>query len=67
MQASKRWIPYFTCVEEVDVTEVERLRREFNDGKSEQQPKLSLLPVPMRAVVLAVRADPAMNARFERR
>jgi 2-oxoisovalerate dehydrogenase E2 component (dihydrolipoyl transacylase) len=65
MQASKRRIPHFTYVEEIDVTEIERLRRELNDAKSEQQPKLSLLPFLMRAVVLAVRAHPAMNARFD--
>lgn len=65
MQASKRRIPHFTYVEEVDVTEIERLRRELNDARSEQQPKLSLLPFLMRAVVHAVRAHPAMNARFD--
>jgi 2-oxoisovalerate dehydrogenase E2 component (dihydrolipoyl transacylase) len=65
MQASKRRIPHFTYVEEVDVTEIERLRRELNDASNEQQPKLSLLPFLMRAVVLAVRAHPAMNARFD--
>jgi 2-oxoisovalerate dehydrogenase E2 component (dihydrolipoyl transacylase) len=65
MQASKRRIPHFTYVEEVDVTEIERLRRELNDASNEQQPKLSLLPFLMRAVVLAVRAHPGMNARFD--
>jgi 2-oxoisovalerate dehydrogenase E2 component (dihydrolipoyl transacylase) len=65
MQASKRRIPHFTYVEEVDVTEIERLRHELNDAKSEQQPRLSLLPFLMRAVVAAVRAHPAMNARFD--
>ena len=65
MQASKRRIPHFTYVEEIDVTEVERLRRELNDVKSEQQPKLSLLPFLMRAVVLAARAHPEINARFD--
>jgi len=65
MQASKRRIPHFTYVEEVDVTEVERLRRELNGAKTERQPKLSLLPFLMRAVVAAVRAHPAMNARFD--
>jgi 2-oxoisovalerate dehydrogenase E2 component (dihydrolipoyl transacylase) len=65
MQASKRRIPHFTYVEEVDVTEVERLRRELNDARSEQQPKLSLLPFLMRAVVLAARAHPEVNARFD--
>jgi 2-oxoisovalerate dehydrogenase E2 component (dihydrolipoyl transacylase) len=65
MQASKRRIPHFTYVEEVDVTDVERLRRELNDARSEQQSKLSLLPFLMRAVVLAARAHPEVNARFD--
>ena len=33
MQASKRRIPHFTYVEEVDVTELEGLRGELNDGR----------------------------------
>jgi 2-oxoisovalerate dehydrogenase E2 component (dihydrolipoyl transacylase) len=65
MQASKRRIPHFAYVEEVDVTELERLRDELNDGRSEAQPKLSPLPFIMRAVVLAVRAHPGLNARFD--
>jgi 2-oxoisovalerate dehydrogenase E2 component (dihydrolipoyl transacylase) len=65
MQASKRRIPHFTYVEEVDVTDVERLRRELNDARSEQQSKLSLLPFLLRAVVLAARAHPEVNARFD--
>jgi 2-oxoisovalerate dehydrogenase E2 component (dihydrolipoyl transacylase) len=65
MQASKRRIPHFTYVDEVDVTELERLRRELNDAKIEDQPKLSLLPFLVRAVVVAVRRHPGMNARFD--
>ncbi len=65
MQASKRRIPHFTYVEEVDVTEVERLRHELNVARTDGQPKLSLLPFLMRAVVLAVRTHPDMNARFD--
>jgi 2-oxoisovalerate dehydrogenase E2 component (dihydrolipoyl transacylase) len=65
MQASKRRIPHFTYVEEVDVTEVERLRHELNAARTDDQPKLSLLPFLMRAVVVAVRTHPDMNARFD--
>ena len=65
MQASKRRIPHFTYVEEVDVTEVERLRHELNESRSDGQPKLSLLPFLMRAVVHAVADHPQMNARFD--
>ena len=33
MQLAKRQIPHFTYVEEVDVTEVEKLRAELNAGE----------------------------------
>ena len=36
MQAAKRRIPHFTYVEEVDVTEVERLRGELNAAASDE-------------------------------
>jgi 2-oxoisovalerate dehydrogenase E2 component (dihydrolipoyl transacylase) len=62
MQASKRRIPHFTYVEEVDVTALEELRRELNDG---ERPRLSVLPFLMRAVVVAIRDHPEMNARFD--
>ena len=65
MQASVRRIPHFTYVDEIDVTEVDRLRSELNAGRSENQPKLSMLPFLIRAVVLAVRSHPEMNARFD--
>ena len=62
MQASKRRIPHFTYVEEVDVTALEDLRSELNDG---DRPRLSVLPFLMRAVVVAIRDHPEMNARFD--
>ena len=67
MQAAKRRIPHFTYVEEVDVTEVERLRRELNDAASEAQPKLTLLPFLMRAVVRAVADHPRDERPVRRR
>ena len=65
MQESKRRIPHFTYVEEVDVTEVERLRAELNRQHEGDPPKLTLLPFLMRAVVVAVGEFPQMNARFK--
>ena len=50
MQLSKRHIPHFSYVEEVDVTELEELRRHLNSTKTDQQPKLTLLPFLMRGV-----------------
>ncbi|ROZ76479.1 dihydrolipoamide acetyltransferase family protein [Ramlibacter sp. WS9] len=63
MQESKRHIPHFTYVEEVDVTEVEALRARLNAKKDRQ--RLTLLPFLMRAVVVALRDFPQLNAHFD--
>lgn len=65
MQESKRRIPHFSYVEEVDVTEVEALRSVLNARWSDKRGHLSLLPLLMRAMVLAVREFPQVNARFD--
>jgi 2-oxoisovalerate dehydrogenase E2 component (dihydrolipoyl transacylase) len=65
MQESKRRIPHFTYVEEVDVTEVEALRARLNERHAAGRGKLTLLPLLMRALVLAVREFPLVNARFD--
>jgi 2-oxoisovalerate dehydrogenase E2 component (dihydrolipoyl transacylase) len=65
MQESKRRIPHFAYVEEVDVTELERLRAHLNETRREGLPKLTLLPFIMRAVVLAVADYPQINAHFD--
>ncbi len=65
MQASKRHIPHFTYVEEVDVTELEALRSKLNQRWGEQRGKLTMLPFLARAMVLAVGEFPQMNARFD--
>jgi 2-oxoisovalerate dehydrogenase E2 component (dihydrolipoyl transacylase) len=65
MQESKRQIPHFAYVEEVDVTELEKLRAFLNESRRDDQPKLTLLPFIMRAVVLAVADFPQINAHFD--
>jgi 2-oxoisovalerate dehydrogenase E2 component (dihydrolipoyl transacylase) len=65
MQESKRRIPHFTYVEEVDVTEVEALRARLNQRHEATRGRLTLLPLLMRALVLAVREFPQVNARFD--
>jgi 2-oxoisovalerate dehydrogenase E2 component (dihydrolipoyl transacylase) len=65
MQDAKRRIPHFTYVEEVDVTELEGLRGKLNQKHGATRGKLTMLPFIMRAVVLAVRDFPQMNARFD--
>ena len=65
MQDAKRRIPHFSYVEEIDVTEVEALRAQLNARYGKERGKLTLLPLLMRAVVLAARQYPTVNARFD--
>jgi 2-oxoisovalerate dehydrogenase E2 component (dihydrolipoyl transacylase) len=65
MQLAKEHIPHFTYVEEVDVTEIERLRAQLNEHQGQQQLRLTVLPFLMRAVVVAIADFPQMNARYD--
>lgn len=65
MQDAKRRIPHFSYVEEIDVTELESLRAVLNQRHAAGRGKLTLLPLIARAVVLAVRDFPQMNARYD--
>ncbi|NLC36981.1 MAG: 2-oxo acid dehydrogenase subunit E2, partial [Alcaligenaceae bacterium] len=65
MQQSKRHIPHFTYVEEVDVTELETLRQKLNERWGEARGRLTLLPFLARAMVLAINDFPQMNARYD--
>ncbi len=65
MQDAKRRIPHFAYVEEADLTELEELRAHLNATKRSDQPKLTLLPFLMRALVLALPDFPQINARFD--
>jgi 2-oxoisovalerate dehydrogenase E2 component (dihydrolipoyl transacylase) len=65
MQESKRRIPHFTYVEEVDVSELEDLRAELNAKHGTDRPHLTLLPFLVRAIVRAVPGFPMVNARFD--
>jgi len=65
MQESKRRIPHYTYVEEVDVSELEGLRAHLNAKWNAQRAHLTLLPFLIQAIVLAVREFPQVNARFD--
>jgi 2-oxoisovalerate dehydrogenase E2 component (dihydrolipoyl transacylase) len=65
MQDSKRRIPHYAYVEEVDMTELEALRAQMNATKRADQPKLTLLPFLMRALVRILPEFPQINARFD--
>lgn len=65
MQLAKRQIPHFSYVEEVDVTELEDLRAHLNAAKSADQPKLTVLPFIMRALVRVLPQFPQINATYD--
>lgn len=63
--AAKREIPHYTYIEEVDVTELEKLRQHLNGRREPQQPKLTLLPFIVRALVNVLPRFPRCNANFD--
>jgi 2-oxoisovalerate dehydrogenase E2 component (dihydrolipoyl transacylase) len=65
MQEAKRRIPHFSYVEEIDVTELEDLRAQLNKRWGETRGRLTMLPLLIRAMVVALRDFPQINARFD--
>jgi len=65
MQDSKRRIPHYAYVDEIDMTELESLRAHLNTTKKPEQPKLTVLPFFMRALVKVLPHYPQINARFD--
>jgi 2-oxoisovalerate dehydrogenase E2 component (dihydrolipoyl transacylase) len=65
LQDTKRRVPHFSYIEEVDVTDLEALRADVNSTKRPDRPHLTVLPFLMRALVMALHDFPRMNARFD--
>jgi len=65
MSISKSRIPHFSFFEEVDITELESLRRVLNSTKDEAQPKLTYLPFIMLALAKIMPEHPECNAHFD--
>lgn len=62
MVASASTIPHITYVEEIDMTALEELRTTLNGRRADGQPKLTVLPFLMRAMVSELVNYPSMNA-----
>ena len=65
MAIAKSHIPHITYVEEIDVTSLEELRAMLNSKKRADQPKLTILPFLMRAMVKAIADQPQLNALYD--
>ena len=64
MAASKRNIPHFSYVEEVDVTDLELLRAQLNENRGDR-PKLTMLPLLISAICKTLPDFPMINARYD--
>ncbi|KKC26236.1 dihydrolipoamide acetyltransferase family protein [Sphingomonas sp. SRS2] len=64
MAASKRTIPHFTYVEEIDVTKLEDLRADLNATRG-AKPKLTMLPLLITAICKTLPDFPMINARYD--
>ena len=64
MAASKRNIPHFSYVEEVDVTDLEEMRAQLNANRGEK-PKLTILPLLITAICKTLPDFPMINARYD--
>lgn len=65
LQASKREIPHFAYVEEVDVTALESLRQSLNARRADQQPSLTYLPFIGLGLIKALKQFPEVNSLFD--
>jgi len=64
MAASKRAIPHFTYVEEIDVTALEDMRGDLNANRG-NRPKLTMLPFLIVAICRTIPDFPMINARYD--
>ncbi|RON85669.1 dihydrolipoamide acetyltransferase family protein [Pseudomonas fluorescens] len=65
MQDATQRAAHFSYVEEIDVTAIEELRSHLNEKHGANRGKLTLLPFLVRALVVALRDFPQMNARYD--
>ncbi len=64
MAASKRHIPHFSYIDEINVTALETLREQLNATRGDR-PKLTMLPLLITAICKAVPDFPMLNARHD--
>lgn len=65
MSESKRSIPHFAYVEEVDVTELESLRVHLNHSRPEDAGSLSYLPLVVMALTRVLESFPQCNVLYD--
>jgi 2-oxoisovalerate dehydrogenase E2 component (dihydrolipoyl transacylase) len=66
MSQSKREIPHFAYVEEIDITELEALRKHLNGKQDDPAGRLTLLPFLGLALMRALREFPQCNTTYDK-
>lgn len=66
MSAAKREIPHFSYIEELDITELEALRKHLNVAENDSNARLTLLPFLGMALIRALREFPQCNATYDK-
>ncbi|WP_422343965.1 dihydrolipoamide acetyltransferase family protein [Parasphingorhabdus sp.] len=64
MAESKRHIPHFSYVDEIDMTAVEDMRADLNANRGDR-PKITMLPLMIVAICKALPQFPMLNATYD--
>jgi len=64
MAESKRNIPHFSYVDEIDMTELEDMRADLNANRGDR-PKLTMLPLMIVAICKSLPEFPMLNATYD--
>nr|WHW29349.1 putative 2-oxo acid dehydrogenase [uncultured bacterium] len=64
MAESKRHIPHFSYVDEIDMTEIEDMRADLNANRGERS-KLTILPLIIAAICKSLPDFPMLNATYD--
>ncbi|NVD27491.1 2-oxo acid dehydrogenase subunit E2 [Parasphingorhabdus flavimaris] len=64
MAESKRNIPHFSYVDEIDMTELEDMRADLNANRGDR-PKLTMLPLMIVAICKSLPQFPMLNATYD--
>ena len=63
---AKQEIPHFAYVEEIDITELEALRKHLNGRRNDPSDRLTLLPFLGLALVRALKEFPQCNSSYDK-
>lgn len=66
MTKATQEIPHFTYVEEIDITELEALRKHLNSRRDDPSERLTLLPFLGLALIRALQEFPQCNSTYDK-